>query len=545
MNYADKRVLIVEDQRPFLLLLRGLMNSMGATEVVTKSSAEKALAVCRKQAFDVVIADLHLGADQKNGFEFVEELRTRQLIPPSAVVVIISADSARPVVLGSIERRPDDYLIKPFSQAQLKSRLNRAWKKRQALLPVFRAIDEGDRPTAIAACQALLAESGSYTHTVELLLTELYWQTQQYEQARDVLAPYQGQAQSQWMQIALARTYLYLQEPDQALQLCDNVLEQNRFSADAYDIIAGARMAKDDGAAAIEAINQAIKLSPYSLPRHLTACDIARQHRDFELASTASGAIWQLSKRSVHQHIGYWCGYIRSMLDVAEFAEDKRIRNRYQQDAILHLQRGRNDEVVQRLKDDVDLTIFEQMMMARVATIDGKLQDARQALYDSQDDIASRYDQCPPVYVPDLVKVMLDLGEYDEAQPLLAQAKDSHSQLDAPGLAAIEHSAQQASARHALYLKHNRQGIALYQQNKYEDARVEFSLAQEHAPVNTGVALNLIQCILKLHQQQGACSAELIAECRRLNKWLRDTPLRAHHQEKFDDLKDELAALLN
>jgi len=137
MNYADKRVLIIEDQRPFLLLLRGLLNSMGCTDVVTKSSAEQALALCAKQKFDIIIADLHLGAERKNGFELVEELRIRQLIKPSSIFMLISADSARPVVLGSVERRPDDYLIKPFSQVQLKNRLNRAWQKRQALLPIY------------------------------------------------------------------------------------------------------------------------------------------------------------------------------------------------------------------------------------------------------------------------------------------------------------------------------------------------------------------------------------------------------------------------
>ena len=145
MNYADKRVLIIEDQRPFLLVLRGLLHSMGATEVVTKSSAEQALSLCRKRKFDIIISDLHLGSDKKNGFEFIEELRSQKLAKPSAIVMLISADSTRPFVLGSIDRGPDDYLIKPFSQNQLKTRLERAWKKRQALLPVYHALHEGDR----------------------------------------------------------------------------------------------------------------------------------------------------------------------------------------------------------------------------------------------------------------------------------------------------------------------------------------------------------------------------------------------------------------
>ena len=144
MQFSNKQVLIVEDQRPFLLLLKGLMHSMGASDVVTKSSAEQAVSLCKKHKFDIVICDLHLGADNKNGYELIEELRTRRLISPTSVFILISADSARPIVLGSIERRPDDFLIKPFSQVQLKSRIVRAWQKRQFLQQAFSLVEQGE-----------------------------------------------------------------------------------------------------------------------------------------------------------------------------------------------------------------------------------------------------------------------------------------------------------------------------------------------------------------------------------------------------------------
>jgi len=149
MQFSNKQVLIVEDQRPFLLLLKGLMHSMGASDVVTKSSAEQAVSLCKKHKFDIVICDLHLGADNKNGYELIEELRTRRLISPTSVFILISADSARPVVLGSIERRPDDFLIKPFSQVQLKSRIVRAWQKRQFLQQAFSLVEHGEINSAI------------------------------------------------------------------------------------------------------------------------------------------------------------------------------------------------------------------------------------------------------------------------------------------------------------------------------------------------------------------------------------------------------------
>ena len=137
MKYSDKRVLIVEDQRPFLLMLKGLLQSMGATNIVTKSSAEHAISEAKRTKFDIVVCDLHLGADYKNGYELVEELRVKRLIKTTSVFILISADSTRSMVLGSIDRRPDDFLVKPFSQVQLKSRISRAWQKRLFLQPAY------------------------------------------------------------------------------------------------------------------------------------------------------------------------------------------------------------------------------------------------------------------------------------------------------------------------------------------------------------------------------------------------------------------------
>ncbi|AXR06535.1 response regulator [Salinimonas sediminis] len=544
MNYADKRVLIIEDQRPFLLLLRGLLNSMGCTDVVTKSSAEQALALCAKQKFDIIIADLHLGAERKNGFELVEELRIRQLIKPSSIFMLISADSARPVVLGSVERRPDDYLIKPFSQVQLKNRLNRAWQKRQALLPIYSAINAEQPQIAIDACHSIIQANTNYQHSAEQLLVELYWQEAQYQQALEVIKPYEQGQNAQWVKTALARTYLQLGKAETAIALCDQILMKNRFSAEAYDIIAHARQAINDGEAAIAAINQAIKLSPYSLPRYYSACDIARLNKDYMLASQACLAIWDLSKRTVHQNIAHWCGYIRSMLDVAEYTEDKRTRNRYQQDALLQLQRGRFDEAVARMSGDFNYDIYEQVVLARIATLDGKKLDAKRALFQSQQSIDAGYESYPLYYAPDSLKVMLELGEYEDAQPLAELLSLHRDSLDPNTSHAVELASAKATDKQSAYLQFNRQGISLYQQNKFAEARMAFTQAQDYAPVNTGVALNLMQCILKLAAPHKNPPRELSVECKRLCRLIDDVPLKPQHQEKYAALREEINELM-
>ena len=541
MNYADKRVLIIEDQRPFLLVLRGLLHSMGATEVVTKSSAEQALSLCRKRKFDIIISDLHLGSDKKNGFEFIEELRSQKLAKPSTIVMLISADSTRPFVLGSIDRGPDDYLIKPFSQNQLKTRLERAWKKRQALLPVYHALHEGDTALARKQAEKLLATNRPYRGSVAQLLTGICWQQKDFAGALNVLSDFDTDRPVPWLQLALAKNWLKMNERDKALSMAQSVLQRNRFSAEAYDVVAECQLLNNDTERAAETIRHAIKISPYCTERHHIACHIARQHKDFVLASESAQAIWLLSRKTVKEHADIWCSYIRSILEVAENAEDKKTRNRYQQEAHLAVQRGKFDDYLSRNNDEFDFVIYEQIFTARLHSIEGKLIEAKRALNSGQEAIQHKYESYPQTYAPDSLKVMYAIGEYDEADALVnvirsGNLHDSVKQM-------LDTDKQKAAEKQQLYSMHNKEGIEHYQQGDFKAARTSFTKALQFAPVNTGVALNLLQCVIKLLNTDTKEQPALLTDSKRLLKLLDGMFMKPQFLQKFEELRAELSGL--
>ena len=85
----------------------------------------------------------------------------------------------------------------------------------------------------------------------------------------------------------------------------------------------------------------------------------------------------------------------------------------------------------------------------------------------------------------------------------------------------------------------------MYQQGKFAEARTAFSQAQFYAPVNTGVALNLLQCILKLAEKQSKPGRELVIECKRLTRLIDEMPLQPPFEQKFSALQPEIEALLD
>ena len=232
---------------------------------------------------------------------------------------------------------------------------------------------------------------------------------------------------------------------------------------------------------------------------------------------------------------------IRSLLDVAESAEDKRQRNKYQQEALLTLQRGKFDEHLYKIDRDFDVDIFGNIVNARISAIDGKLIDAKRHLNASQSQLDDKYVEVPTSFIPDSINVMYKLGEYDDALQLNNVLATRSAELDQNSSSMLETLAKKAQKNLASYQQFNREGIQHYQQQDYERAKASFALAQGFAPVNTGVALNLLQCILQIAVKDDKTETKLINECKRLFKLIDDMTLKAPYKEKYDNIRDELS----
>jgi len=70
--------------------------------------------------FDVVLLDVALGPGSPDGYEVCRELRSRR--NAVAVIMLTALDSEADAVLG-LEAGADDYVVKPFRPAELRSRI--------------------------------------------------------------------------------------------------------------------------------------------------------------------------------------------------------------------------------------------------------------------------------------------------------------------------------------------------------------------------------------------------------------------------------------
>jgi diguanylate cyclase (GGDEF)-like protein len=122
---AKARILAVDDQRYFRELLDGLLREEGY-DVETVSSAEEALHVLEREAFDVVVTDLVMpGVD---GTELVGRIKER--LPDQEIVMVTGVVDVKTAV-EAMKQGATDYILKPFDRNTLASSLEKILQRRR------------------------------------------------------------------------------------------------------------------------------------------------------------------------------------------------------------------------------------------------------------------------------------------------------------------------------------------------------------------------------------------------------------------------------
>ncbi|MGH9034490.1 MAG: response regulator [Acidimicrobiia bacterium] len=111
-----RRVLVVDDEP----LLRGLLNrllTMEGYEVVEAEDGAAAIAIMEKEPADLVLLDVMLPA--RDGLDILGDLRRTTDVP----VILISARGEEADRVIGLKMGADDYVVKPFSAAELSARV--------------------------------------------------------------------------------------------------------------------------------------------------------------------------------------------------------------------------------------------------------------------------------------------------------------------------------------------------------------------------------------------------------------------------------------
>jgi DNA-binding response OmpR family regulator len=134
------RILLVDDEQPVQKLLTFPLQKEGY-EVVQALDGQQALNAFDEQQFDLVVLDIML--PRMDGLEVCRRLRAKSRVP---IIMLTAKAEEIDKVLG-LELGADDYITKPFSMREFRSRVRAALRRAEmepSVNPDEQPLDRGD-----------------------------------------------------------------------------------------------------------------------------------------------------------------------------------------------------------------------------------------------------------------------------------------------------------------------------------------------------------------------------------------------------------------
>ncbi len=123
MAGVDKNmsILIVDDYKTMLRIIRNLLKQLGFNSVDEAIDGSSALAKLRDKDFGLVISDWNM--EPMSGLQLLKEVRADVKLK-EIPFIMITAESKSENVIAAKEAGVSNYIVKPFNAATLKGKLS-------------------------------------------------------------------------------------------------------------------------------------------------------------------------------------------------------------------------------------------------------------------------------------------------------------------------------------------------------------------------------------------------------------------------------------
>ena len=494
VDWASKHYLIVDDFVGVRQLLRESLRNLGARNIDQASSGGEAMALLVRTRYDVVLCDYNLG-EGKNGQQVLEEARVRNLLMPSCVWLMVSAEKSVESVMGAAEHQPDAYLIKPITEGVLLTRLNRVWNKKQVFREIDQAYAEKDFLRAARMCDEQIARNK--VHEIELLRMKasLMLKSGEPDKAREAYERVLQQREYQWARSGMAKIRMANGEYEQARQIFQAVIAENRYYMEAYDQLAQAYSAMGQSEEACTILEQASKLSPNSVTRQRALGDVSLKLGNMGMAERAFRKCIAIGEYSVMKSADPYLGLAR----VCGLKNDTKEALQL----LLTAQREfANDQIALRAKITEGLVYHESGDFRRARKAGDDLEEMLKVITE-RPDTATCLEMATLLFAVGVKESPVELLCYviknnhdntvllDDVQKIFDKARMSDE-----GFALIKSSKQEAADM-------MNQGVLLWKTGKLPEAVLWMREARTALPNNLRILFNAAQILISHLQQLG------------------------------------------
>jgi two-component system chemotaxis response regulator CheY len=113
-------ILVVDDYGTMVRIIRNLLRQLGFNDVDDATDGASALAKMRHKKYGLVISDWNM--EPMTGYEFLKQVRANPDLNATPFIMV-TAESKTENVIAAKEAGVDNYIVKPFNAATLKSKI--------------------------------------------------------------------------------------------------------------------------------------------------------------------------------------------------------------------------------------------------------------------------------------------------------------------------------------------------------------------------------------------------------------------------------------
>ncbi len=123
----DMKILIVDDFPTMRRIIKNLLKEIGYTNVDEAEDGKVALSKLKSEPFDFIISDWNM--PNMTGIELLRCVRSDSALK-DIPFLMVTAEAEKGNVIEAIKAGVDNYIVKPFTAATLKEKIEKIIEKR-------------------------------------------------------------------------------------------------------------------------------------------------------------------------------------------------------------------------------------------------------------------------------------------------------------------------------------------------------------------------------------------------------------------------------
>lgn len=283
---SNLSVLVIDPNPGMRGSLQNMLVQANITKVEFAVSSGTAIKQLSRRSYDIILCEYDLGDgnDGQDGQQLLEDLRHHKLIGLFTIFIMITSEGVYSKVVSAAELTPTDYILKPFTVDVLSQRISRAIEHRNAFLPAYTLIGQGNLREAIKACSAGQTKHPRYLSDFMRLRADLHVSLSEYAEAEQIYNEAITAKPAGWSQLGLARVLFAQGRLEDAEKVLGVLIVDNPKLMAAYDLLARCREAEGDTAGAQKVLEEAVTISPHVIRRLRKLGEVALEAGDVTVA---------------------------------------------------------------------------------------------------------------------------------------------------------------------------------------------------------------------------------------------------------------------